>query len=351
MALLIKGDAIWKILTMKACVKSCREAYRVLGRGEAINRPRSLVHVSLGDPGLYYLMKSMEGILPAAGVAAVRITSQLAHWFKAGGNLRKEKSNAVENGYLVGMVLLFDTESGKLLSIMPDAVLDWFRLGATNALAADYLARRDAQVLALLGTGNHARTQTLGFIAVRDLRLIKVFSPNPEHRYQFCTEMARGINIEIRAVDTPDEAVSGADIVAAATNSRQPVLMERWVRDGVHYSTILSYEAEPGLVKKADIVAVNLRDARGDIYSLPNDEVLSYYGGGMAPDYRAFSELAELVVGSAPLRLRQQDKTLFINNLGAGIQFAAVANVVYRKARENKIGEEVSDDFFCYEVA
>ncbi len=302
MALLLKSDEIWKILTMKACVESCREAYRVLGKGEAINRPRSHVHVSLGEPGLYYQMKSMEGILPATGVAAVRITSQLAHWFKAGGNLRKEKSNAVENGYLVGMVFLFDTESGKLLSIMPDAVLDWFRLGATNALAADYLARKDAQVLALLGTGNHARTQTLGFIAVRDLKLIKVFSPNPEHRNKFCREMAGRTNVEIRAVNTPAEAVSGADIVAAATNSRQPVLMEHWVRDGVHYSTILSYEAEPGLVNKADVVVVNLRDARGEIYSLPNDEVLSYYGGGKAPDYRAFSELAEIVVGSARAR-------------------------------------------------
>jgi ornithine cyclodeaminase/alanine dehydrogenase-like protein (mu-crystallin family) len=335
---------------MDICLRSCREAYHVLGKGEAVNRPRSQVHVGLDKPGLYYLLKSMEGILPAMGVAAIRVTSQLAHWSKVGEALRKDKANSAKQGYLVGIVLLFELEGGKLLSVMPDAVLDWFRLGATNALAADYLARKDARVLALLGTGNHARTQTFGFMAVRDLKLVNVFSPNPKHRLRFCKELAANTNIEIRPASTSEEAVSGADIVAAATNSRQPVLLGKWAREGVHYSSILSYEPEPALINRADAVVVNLRDSRGAIYTLPNEEeeLLSYYGGRNAPDYGAFPELAEIVAGSRLGRNHPHEITLFINNMGAGIQFASVANAAYQEARRQNLGQEVSDQYFLH---
>ena len=349
MALLLTTDQVRNAINMDACLRSCRLAYELLGKNEAINRPRSQVHLSMGEPGLYYLFKSMEGAVPELGVNAVRMTSQMAHWHRVEGGLRKEKQTVAQPGYLVGLILLFDIKTCKLLCIMPDGIIDRMRVGATNGLAAEYLSRRDAKILALLGTGNHARTQVLAFTQIRRLSRVKVYSPNGDHRKQFCAEMSETAGVECEAVSSPEEAAKGADIVAAATNSREPVLLGRWARPGVHYSSILPYEPDQELVNCVDMFLVNTRDVRGDIYTLSPGEEFPYYESPYAADYQKLPELTEIVTGQIAGRTRDDQTTLFVNNMGLGIQFAATANVVYQEAKRQGLGTEVSDDFFLQE--
>lgn len=349
MALFLTIQQVRENLTMDTCLKSCRTAYQLLGKGQAINRPRSQLHLNMGQPGLYYLFKSMEGAIPDLGVAAIRLTSQMAHWHKVGGKLRKEKLSVAKKGYLVGMILLFDIKTCRLLCVMPDGIVDRMRVGATNGLAAEHLSRKDSRVLGLLGTGNHARTQVLAFSLVRRLSLVKVFSPNVEHRKRFCNEMSAVSDIAFEPVSTPEEAVKNADIVAAATNSREPVLKGEWTRPGVHYSSILPYEVDRVLVNRVDVFVVNTRNIRGDIYALTNGEEFSYYGGTNTGDYQNLPELAEVVIAASAGRTRNDQITLFVNNMGMGIQFAATANAVYQEAKRRGVGTEISDEFFLQE--
>jgi len=349
MALFLTSEQVRQASTMDDCLKNCRTAYQLLGKAQALNRPRSQLHLNVGLPGIYYLFKSMEGAIPELGVAAIRMTSQMAHWHEVDGILRKEKQTVAKKGYLVGLIMLFDMKTCRLLCIMPDGIVDRLRVGATNALAAEFLARKDCRSLGLLGTGNHARTQVLGFTLVRQLSHIKVFSPNADHRKRFCQEMSALTDVEIKPVSTPEEAVADADIVAAATNSREPVLRGKWARPGVHYSSILPYEPDQTLVNQAEVFIVNTRNPRGDNYTLTNGEKFPYYDSASAADYETLPELAEVVAGLATGRSRDNQITLFVNNMGLGIQFAATANAIYREAKRQGVGTEISDEFFLQE--
>ena len=176
-----------------------------------------------------------------------------------------------------------------------------------------------------------------------------MFSPNAEHRKRFCHEMSVLTDVEITPVSTPEEAVADADIVAAATNSREPVLRGKWARPGVHYSSILPYEPDQTLINQAEVFVVNTRNPRGDNYTLNNGEKFPYYESTAAVDYETLPELSEVVAGIAVGRSRDDQITLFVNNMGLGIQFAATANAVYREAIRRGVGTEISDEFFLQE--
>ena len=104
MALFLTSEQVRQASTMEGCLKSCRTAYQLLGKAQAINRPRSQLHLNVGSPGIYYLFKSMEGAIPELGVAAIRMTSQMAHWHEVDGMLRKEKQTVAKKGYLIGLI-------------------------------------------------------------------------------------------------------------------------------------------------------------------------------------------------------------------------------------------------------
>src|SRR6202161_4121342 len=96
------------------------------------------------------------------------------------------------------------------------------RVGGVAGIGVKYLAREDAAVVGMLGSGGMARTFLEAFKCVRDVRLCKVYSPNAAHREAFADEMSRRLNIEVRAVDSAREAVRAADILSSCTDSMQP---------------------------------------------------------------------------------------------------------------------------------
>src|SRR5213076_1155675 len=123
------------------------------------------------------------------------------------------------NGRWVGLVLLFSTETGALLAMFPDGVMQRLRVGATSGLGLRHLAREDARRLALIGSGWQAGTQLSAALAVRKFREVRVYSPRRETREAFVAEMRQIHKVDIRAVDSADAAADGADVIAASTSS------------------------------------------------------------------------------------------------------------------------------------
>jgi alanine dehydrogenase len=82
----------------------------------------------------------------------------------------------------MGMLLVFSTETGELLGWMPDGYLQCTRVGALYALAADYLARPDAEEVGLIGSGWQAGGQILGLRCVRNIKKVRVYSSNANRR-------------------------------------------------------------------------------------------------------------------------------------------------------------------------
>jgi ornithine cyclodeaminase/alanine dehydrogenase-like protein (mu-crystallin family) len=259
---------------------------------------------------------------------------------------------AAPDAHYVGLVLLFSTENGDPLAIFPDGVLQRLRVGASNGIGAKYLARDDAATVALLGSGWQAGTQLLAICAVRKITRVRCYSPNPVNRAAFVREMSGQVSAELEAVDTPERAVAGADVVMCATNAIEPVFLARWIAPGMHLSAIKRPEIEPEAIARADRLVIHTR------ISTPQQEIAA--GLDVLPERytddkeeRAFAGLpllAELVAGRIDGRQRRDEVTCFINNLGMGMQFAAAGAALYRQAVAAGVGQVLPTEWFTQTV-
>jgi ornithine cyclodeaminase/alanine dehydrogenase-like protein (mu-crystallin family) len=355
MTLILSNADVEKLLTMPECIDVLETAYAELAEGRGVSRTRSDCYTPTVRDDALYSLKSMDGVIPKLGVGAVRINSDIVTWPRKGNNLRREKVPAAPGNRYVGLVLLFSTENGEPLAIFPDGVMQRMRGGAANGLGAKYLARKNAKLVAILGSGWQAGAQLMAACAVRAIETIRCFSPNADNRAAFAKQMSEALGVEVVPVTQPEEAIKGADIVMCASNSLDPIFFARWIEPGVHLSSIKVPEIEPNAVKRAGRVAIHVHDTK-PIHVFAKDLVLPEtadgrgWAAGNAIDFSRLPTLPDLVTGRAQGRRSDDEVTCFINNIGLGYQFAAAGSLLYRKAKEGGIGHDLPTDWFTEDV-
>lgn len=371
MTLILGEDEVGQLLDVGESMAALEDAYRDLGRGEAVNRPRSDIYGphEFGDD-TFYVFKSFEGMLPHAGVVALRLNSDVITWSSYAGAIRKDKAPLAPGGRWVGLILLFSTHTGQLLAIMPDGMIQSARVAATNALAARSMARADAKVYGLVGTGQQAGAQLLAMAHALQLTQVRVFSPNASHRAEFSRRYSELTGLDVRAVDSAGNAAQDADILGLATNAVVPVVGAECLRSGMHITCVKRGELDEEILRRADRIIVHTQNEGPRNYfagiagrheSVGADPVIARPDTG--PDGAPVQEtrtsadtpgvdlgvapvLASLVSGEIAGRADDDEINVFVNNMGAGIQFAALGGLVYRKARDAGIGRELPDDWF-----
>ena len=355
MTLILSNDDVAKLLTMRDCIDVLEDVYVELANGRGVNRVRSDCLVPAGQGDALYSLKSMDGVIPKLGVGAVRIDSDIVTWPKQGNNMRRVKVPAAPGGRYVGLVLLFSSQTGEPLAIMPDGVMQRIRVGAANGLGIKYLARKNASSVGILGSGWQAGAQLMAVCAVRDIKTIRCFSPNPERREVFARDMSEALGVEVLPVGQPEDAVNRADIVLCATNSIDNVFFERWIEPGMHVSSIKITEIELAAIRRADRLVLHTHDDKPLHVTTAGLSVAEKDGNqgwalGKGIDFARTPTLAEVIAGRVPVRGTDSEVTCFINNLGLGYQFAAAGAVVYRKAREAGLGHDLPTDWFTQDV-
>src|SRR4030088_3094821 len=250
MTLILSNEDVEKLLTMPECIDVLEEAYVELAEGRGISRTRSDCITPTTRPDAVYGLKSMDGVGPKLGIGAVRINSDIVTFPRRGNNIRREKVPAAPNGRYCGLVLLFSSENGEPLAILPDGVMQRMRVGGANGLGIKYLARSNATTVGILGCGWQAGAQLMAACAVRKIASVRCFSPTKERREAFATEMSALLGIEVTAVDQPEAAIGRADIAMCASNSLDPIFFERWIEPGMHLSSIKLPEIEVSAIKR-----------------------------------------------------------------------------------------------------
>src|SRR5205823_7422603 len=205
MTLILSNDDVAKLISMRECIDVMEEAYAELAEGRGVSRTRSDCFTPTRRPDALYSLKSMDGVIPKLGVSAVRINSDIITWPKRGNNMRREKVPAAPNNRYVGLVLLFSVANGEPLAIMPDGVMQRMRVGAANGLGIKYLARPEARTVAILGSGWQAGAQLMAACAVREIKTIRCYSPNPQNREAFARSIGPLLGIELETVGQPEE--------------------------------------------------------------------------------------------------------------------------------------------------
>jgi ornithine cyclodeaminase/alanine dehydrogenase-like protein (mu-crystallin family) len=319
-------------------------AFREYGEQVAVNRPRMRMYIPTSESNTFYWFNNISGIVPSFRAMALRIDSSLAREVMIEGKRREEYP-----GDFVGLVLLFDTETCELLSIMDDHFHSPIRVGATSALGSRFAARSDSQVMALFGSGEQARAQAVAFSLVHRLKQIKLYSPNAERRKKFAIAVEPEALCEIIPVETAEEAIRDADIINCCTNSSDPIFNGHLIQPGMHVSTVVGGdyrakrdEIDPAAYEKAQSILVNTReqvrqDRQGNLFELLEAGKLRW---------EQLMELGEVVAGKVAPRRSPSEVTLFKNNHGLGIQFAASARLIYEEARKQAVGTELPSELF-----
>jgi len=351
MTLILNNDEIQQALNIKDCLDVMEETYRELASSQAVNRPTSHSYLPHSMAQTTYSFKSVDGRVKKFGVLALRITSDIVREKSVNNSVRLEKLPLAGKGQFLGLVQLFSVETGELLAIMPDGLIQQTRVGVTSALGTKALARQDSEVLALIGSGGQARSHFRFLTSVRPIKRVKIFSPDPDHRKAFAAQMERETEIPTEAVESAETAVNDCDIVCTATNSSRPVIKTEWLEPGMHYNAIREFEMAEDALEKSDVVAIHTRFGGIQHFQPPGiDKDLPAVRREKPRDWNRYPEIQDLLVGRVPGRASEKQITFFLNNVGTGVQFAAMGYCAFRAAKEKGLGREIPTEWFLQDI-
>jgi alanine dehydrogenase len=234
--------------------------------------------------------------------------------------------------------LLYSSTDGKLKAMIEADLFGQLRTGAASGLATRLLANPDAQTLGMIGVGRQSRTQAVAVCAVRPIKRVLVSARTPESRETYARTLEKVLGIEVRAVASPEDCVSEADVVVTITKSAVPVLRGEWLAKGAHVNVAGANsgdrrEVDGDTVLRAAVkVTDDVEQARmeaGEFRDLVAGNRLKW------TDVR---ELGELVTGKVQGRQSSSDITLF-KSLGIALEDVAFGELVYQRALAAGIGK------------
>jgi alanine dehydrogenase len=218
------------------------------------------------------------------------------------------------------VIVLFSPGTGEPLVTMDGRLITEMRTGAASAAATKALAREDASVLAILGSGVQARSHLEAIRLVRDFLEVRVWSPR--RAKQFAEKFG------VRAAESAEDAVRGADVVVVATTSQTPVLRGEWLSPGSHVNAVGA--SRPDWRELDDEVL-----SRARIF-VESREAASRESGDVIAAGRIDAEIGEVFSGKAPGRTSEEEITLF-KSVGVAVEDLAAADLVYREATRKGI--------------
>jgi len=319
MPLILTREEVRPLLNLATAIELTEDSYKQQANGEVV--PHAPYHISIGGD---LALRVVSGALLGSHRVGVRLGPNKG---LGGGDQM--------------YALLFDTETGKLLSFMgfPFGTL---RTAAVVAIAAKHMAREDAQRLGLFGVGRNALGILKALVSVRSIKEIVVSSRDPQRRRKFCDEAAQLLGMNVRPIENPEEAVRGMDVVLTATNALTPIFPEEWVEPGTHVSSMgKPTELSRGLHLKANRIVVgsqeqernyNDRSAALPLVELTAEGKLSW---------SRIPELGELVTGRVPGRANREEINIFRESQG-GYGDMAFATWIYEEATKRGLGRDMA---------
>lgn len=318
--LLTKSD-LKQILTMKSSLSIVEKAFQAKSSSETSEKAWLYYREQEGDLALWSAYIKDTG---AAGLKAIGYNPN---------NSRKGLPT------ITAVIILNDPETSFPIAILDGTTVTSYRTGAAGGVAAKYLAREDSKNVGVIGSGIQGRYQVRALSEVFDLEEIKVYDQLSVSRETYADEMAEVLGISIEAVDSPKKAVNETDIIVTATPSREPIVMQDWIQQGVHINAIGAdepgkEEIDPRILTTAKIVVDDYKE------TMRRGEVNVPLVKGIIKKEDIHAELEEIVTGKKEGRVSGDEITLF-DAAGLAIEDVAVAWYAYKRAEKEGIGNFV----------
>ena len=316
MPLLLTDQDVNRVMNMQDCVGVIEDMLDQAHRGMAWLQPRSHIRT---PQGYHHIM---PGAILDTGVVGLKVYTAR---FPGGSRF---------------LTVLHDSETGDLLALVQGGRCSQLRTGAISGVASRHMAREDASVVGIIGTGAQARAQLEGTCAVRDITSVRAFDIVPEKAEEFAAQMSELLNVEVTAAASAQACVEGADIAITMTTSPNPVLFGEWLEPGMHLSIMGSNhwtrrEVDYDVISRVDTIVVdNLDEAKR--YS---GDLLFSIDQGLTR-WEEVHELASVAAGQTAGRPSEDSVTMFKSH-GVGVSDVAAAAFVYKRAKEEGLGTEL----------
>ncbi len=317
MTLLLSEADVRAVLTMPIALDAVEEISRRQQSGEAILHARR--RIELPHNGFFHYMAAAD---------------------MAGGFLGMKLYTFVR-GKLRFLVPLYRVETGELTALIEADFMGQMRTGAASGVATKYMARKDANTAAIIGTGWQARSQLEAVANVRKLQSARAYGRDAARREKFCAEMSARLGIPVTPAASAEAAVQGAAIVTTATTTSRPVVLGAHLSPGVHINAIganfaVKRELDDEVIRRARTIVV---DSVDQSKQEAGDLIIPFAGD--AARWSAVRELPEIVTGKVPGRIGDADVTLFKSN-GIAAWDVAVAERVLALAVQKGLGQQLN---------
>ena len=323
--IMLSQKEVRSCLPMGEAIRAVREAYIAFATGR-VKMP-AVMHLDVSQYNGEIDIKS--GYIEDLGLIGTKIASGFYENYKLG----------LPPG--IAVIILMDLKTSIPVAIMDGTYVTAYRTGAAGAVAAKVLARKDSKKIGVVGAGTQARMQILALREVFSLKEIKVWDINTTLRDKYVEEMSEQIKIQIEPVEDIRDAVIEADIIVTVTPSKKALVMEEWIQEGVHINAIGAdgpgkQELDPFIVKRADKVVVDSLNQCRII-----GEIQHALADGLINEDDVYAEIGQILIGEKEGRENSEEITLF-DATGLAVQDIAAANIVFKQAKEKRIGRVIS---------
>lgn len=318
------------VFTMEEAIQADKEALCLFSQGKSTVPLRTNIDVPEHGGQSLYMPAYVAGENQALGVKIVSIYP---------GNIEKNLPS------VPATMVLLNAETGIVEAMMDGTYLTQLRTGAVQGAATDILARKDAKIAALIGTGGQAISQLEAMLTVRSLDEVRIVDIDKERCEQFVKEMSEQFahfNTKLIAVDNSEEAVKGADIITSVTTSRRATFSGEHVKNGAHVNGVGAYTPEmhelpSEIIVRADKVIFDTMEGvlaeAGDIITPLKEGLVerSHYQG----------DLGEVMLGKILGRENEEDITVF-KTVGTAVLDVVTAEKILVKAKKLGVGTQIA---------
>lgn len=313
--LLVSQEEVPRLLPMRECIELMADVLRALADGKTILPLRTVLPLPDGR-GAFASMPAVVLEPYALGLKVITVFP---------GN----HGTAYDSHQ--GAVLLFEPEHGSLVAIIDASSITAIRTAAVSAVATRALAREDARILGILGSGVQATTHVEAMLAVRPIDRVRVWSRERKHTIAFAARAASRYGIEVRVVNSAEDAVRDADIVCTTTSAREPVLHGSWLTSGTHVNAVGASTRNARELDGAALQQSRLYVDRRESAINEAGDYLMAKAEGFVDEGHIVGELGELLTGRIEGRRTTDEITLF-KSLGLAIEDVASAHHIYQSA-------------------
>ncbi|NFN87360.1 ornithine cyclodeaminase family protein [Clostridium sporogenes] len=326
--LILTAEDIKKVFTMKDAIEADKEAFKLYSN----NKAEVPLRTNISIPKYKGSSLFMPAYIEELDTAGIKIVSVFPENVKLG------------KPAVPAQMILLNGKTGEVSAIMDGTYLTQLRTGASAGAATDILAKKDAKIGALIGTGGQALCQLEALLAARNLEKVKVYSRNFEKVKAFVEEAKKSLSqydTAILGVNSSDEAIKDADVITVVTTATSPVFDGRNVKEGTHINGVGSYmkhmqELDEYIIARADKIYLDSKEA---VLSEAGDFIIPLEKGIIKED-KITGELGQVVSQTIDGRKTEKEITLF-KSVGIAVQDIVTAYKIYEKALQNKVGKEV----------